>query len=394
LLNRKQGRFVTVTIPKIAALIVAAGRGHRAGGDIPKQYRDLHGEAVLRRTLRAFLSHPAISHVMVVIHPDDQDLFDRSVDQMDVSHCFGADSRTGSVRNGVNALATQIPDRILVHDGARPFVSARMIDRLCAALDSHSAAVPGLPVTDATFTRLQDGLDVSVDRETLVRVQTPQAFDFQTLKHCLDALSPDQIAADEASLLRSAGIPVHIVDGDPANIKLTFAEDFAMMENGLTVYTSSGTGYDVHRLGPGDGVTLCGVRIPCDLALIGHSDADVGLHALTDAILGAIGEGDIGQHFPPSDPQWKGAASSAFVTHAAGLVAAANARITHADMTLVCEQPKIGPHRTAMRETICRLLELPPRSVNIKATTTEGLGFTGRGEGVAAHAIVTVMHHD
>jgi len=383
-----------VTLPKTAALIVAAGRGYRAGGDIPKQYRDLRGEPVLRRTLQAFLSHPKISHVMVVIHPDDQDLFDLSIDQMDVSYCFGADSRTGSVRNGVNALATQNLDRILVHDGARPFVSADLINRLCAALDRNSAAIPGLPVTDATFTRLQDRLDVSVDRETLVRVQTPQAFDFQTLKRCLDALPPDQAAADEAGLLRNAGIPVHIVEGDPANIKLTFAEDFAMTDARSMVHTNSGTGYDVHRLGPGDGITLCGVNIPCGMALIGHSDADVGLHALTDAILGAIGQGDIGQHFPPSDSRWKGAASSAFVTHAASLVAAENARITHADITLVCEAPKIGPYRTAMRDTLCSILDLPQRSVNIKATTTEGLGFTGRGEGIAAHAIVTVMHND
>lgn len=380
--------------PKTAALIVAAGRGHRAGGDIPKQYRLLDGEPVLRRTIRAFLSHSQIDQVMIAIHPDDQKLFDQSIDQMVVGYCFGEDSRTGSVRNGVNALAAEAFDRVLVHDGARPFVSAELVDRLCTGLDKFPAVVPGLPVTDATFTRSPVGLDAALDREKLVRVQTPQAFDFQTLKQCLETIPPDRAAADEASLLREAGIPVHIVEGDLANIKLTFAEDFAMMETEAKAYSASGTGYDVHRLGPGDGVFLCGVPIPCDMALIGHSDADVGLHALTDAILGAIGQGDIGQHFPPSDPQWKGVKSSAFVAHALGLVAVENARITHADITLVCEEPKIGPHREAMKATICALLDLPPRSVNIKATTTEGLGFTGRGEGIAAQAIVTVMRHD
>jgi 2-C-methyl-D-erythritol 4-phosphate cytidylyltransferase/2-C-methyl-D-erythritol 2,4-cyclodiphosphate synthase len=393
LLNRKQGRFSIVTSPKTVALIVAAGRGHRAGGDIPKQYRQFDGEPVLRRTLRAFLSHPEVSHVMVVIHPDDQELFDFSIDQMDVSFCYGADSRTGSVRNGVNALAKQGVVRILVHDGARPFVSADLITRLCAGLDENPAVVPGLAVTDATYTRSSTGLATALDRDTLVRVQTPQAFNFKALQRCLDAFPADQAVADEASLLLEAGVPVHVVEGEPANIKLTFAEDFEIMDTGAMAFTTSGTGYDVHRLGPGDGVMLCGVAIPCDKALIGHSDADVGLHALTDAILGAIGQGDIGHHFPPSDPQWKGAASSAFVTHAVELVARENARIAHADITLICESPKIGPHRAVMQDVICGLLNLPSNAVNIKATTTEGLGFTGRGEGISAHAIVTVLRH-
>ena len=377
-----------------AALIVAAGRGHRAGGGLPKQYRDMGGESVLAQTLRAFHTHPAIDTVCVVIHPDDQAYFDLANEYIGAMHCFGGTTRNQSVHRGLLALADHAPDHVLIHDAARPFVSHDLIQRLCDALAGSEAAVPGLPVTDATFTREQDAIGDSVDRNLLVRVQTPQAFQFQSLLGAFEARESNRDFPDEASLMRAAGIPVKIVDGEPANIKLTFPEDFQMpVRTGDSVTTVSGSGFDVHRLGPGQGVWLCGVEIPCEFELIGHSDADAGLHALVDALLGTIGAGDIGQHFPPSDPQWKGAASSAFVEHALALLHKVGAQVLHADITLICEQPRIGPFRAAMQERVAELLGLPTASVNIKATTTEGLGFTGRGEGIAAQAIVTVKRH-
>lgn len=380
--------------PKTAALIVAAGRGHRAGDGLPKQYRDLDGEPVLSRTLRAFHQHPRIDMIRVVIHPDDQELFDQANQEFAASCCYGGDTRSQSVHNGLRALRSEKPDHVLVHDAARPFVPDDLIDRLCQALDQGEAAVPGLPITDAVFSRGGDQIAAGIDRDTLVRVQTPQAFHFEKLMSAFDASKAGIAYPDEASLARSGGIPVQIVDGDAANIKLTFAEDFQMPVFHRQMITVSGTGYDVHRLGPGDGIWLCGVKIPCPFDLIGHSDADVGLHALVDALLGAIGAGDIGQHFPPSDPQWKGAASSAFVDHAVSLARKAGSVPVHADITLVCEKPKIGPHRDAMKARVADLLGLCQTSVNIKATTTEGLGFAGRGEGIAAHAIVTVKRHE
>lgn len=380
--------------PKTAALIVAAGRGHRAGDGLPKQYRDLHGEPVLRHTIRVFRDHPAIDMVMVVIHPDDQNLFDQSNKEYAAYSCYGGENRNLSVENGMAALSIFAPDHVLVQDGARPFVSAELIDRLCEALAHSKAAVPGLPITDATFTRNRDEIGQLIDRDSLVRVQTPQAFHYPALMAAFDASDANTNYPDEASLVRAVGQPVHIVDGDPSNIKLTFAEDFEMSGKVPQMITVSGTGYDVHRLGPGDGVWLCGVEIPCPYSLIGHSDADVGLHALVDALLGAIGAGDIGQHFPPSDPQWKGAASSVFVEHAVSLARKANATPVHADITLICERPKIGPNRDAMQKRVADLLGMRPSAVNIKATTTEGLGFAGRGEGIAAQAIVTVKRHE
>lgn len=380
--------------PKTAALIVAAGRGQRAGDGLPKQYRDLDGAPVLSRTLRAFHQHPRIDKIMVVIHPDDQELFDLANQTTLATHCFGGENRSQSVRNGLDALRADSPDHVLVHDAARPFVSDDLITRLCQALDGGQAAIPGLPITDATFRRNGDEISASLDRDTLVRAQTPQAFHFTTLMSAFDATDSGDSFPDEASLVRSCGIGVKIVDGDPANIKLTFAEDFQMPHSFHQMITVSGTGYDVHRLGPGDGIWLCGVEVPCPFDLIGHSDADVGLHALVDALLGAIGAGDIGQHFPPTDPRWKGVASAAFVDHAVSLARSAGATPVHADITLICESPKIGPHRDAMKARVSDLLGMPPESVNIKATTTEGLGFAGRGEGIAAQAIVTVKRHE
>jgi 2-C-methyl-D-erythritol 4-phosphate cytidylyltransferase/2-C-methyl-D-erythritol 2,4-cyclodiphosphate synthase len=243
-------------------------------------------------------------------------------------------------------------------------------------------------VVDATYTLSDAKIGDALDREHLARVQTPQGFDYKALEAAFAALPDDASLPDETAVMRASQVDVSTIDGDPANIKLTFAEDFDMP--GVSFLTVSGSGFDVHRLGPGDGVWLCGVKIPCELHLVGHSDADAGLHALTDALLGTIGAGDIGQHFPPSDPAWKGAASTAFVEHAVSLVHAAGGEPVHADITLICEKPKIGPHREKMRETVAALLGLPLTRVNIKATTTEGLGFTGRSEGIAAQAIATV----
>jgi 2-C-methyl-D-erythritol 4-phosphate cytidylyltransferase/2-C-methyl-D-erythritol 2,4-cyclodiphosphate synthase len=261
-------------------------------------------------------------------------------------------------------------------------------------LETSSAAIPGLSITDSTFTRDSSQIGEAIDRDSLVRVQTPQAFHYSTLMTAFETEKESSDYPDEASLARSVGIPVRIVDGDVANIKLTFPEDFSMQSETCLTVTVSGTGYDVHRLGPGDGVWLCGVEIPCPFGLIGHSDADVGLHALVDALLGAISAGDIGQHFPPSDPQWKGAASSDFVKHALSLAHLAGSKVIHADITLICERPKIGSYREAMKARIAELLQLKPANVNIKATTTEGLGFAGRGEGIAAQAIVTVKRNE
>jgi 2-C-methyl-D-erythritol 4-phosphate cytidylyltransferase/2-C-methyl-D-erythritol 2,4-cyclodiphosphate synthase len=373
---------------KIAAIIVAAGRGHRAGGDLPKQYRLLDGEPVLRRTVKVFTRHPEVGTVVVVIHPDDQDLFEAACESLEVSYCYGGDNRSQSVRKGLAFLESESPSKVLVHDGARPHISAALIDRLCEALSSADAVVPVLPVVDATYTLSDAKIGDALDREHLARVQTPQGFDYKALEAAFAALPDDASLPDETAVMRASQVDVSTIDGDPANIKLTFAEDFDMP--GVSFLTVSGSGFDVHRLGPGDGVWLCGVKIPCELHLVGHSDADAGLHALTDALLGTIGAGDIGQHFPPSDPAWKGAASTAFVEHAVSLVHAAGGEPVHADITLICEKPKIGPHREKMRETVAALLGLPLTRVNIKATTTEGLGFTGRSEGIAAQAIATV----
>ncbi|WP_421786613.1 bifunctional 2-C-methyl-D-erythritol 4-phosphate cytidylyltransferase/2-C-methyl-D-erythritol 2,4-cyclodiphosphate synthase [Hyphobacterium sp.] len=371
-----------------AAVIVAAGRGQRAGGGVPKQYRLLDGEPVLRRTLWAFCGHPDIGSVCVVIHPDDKGLFDKAVEGLPVTYCFGGDTRSQSVRNGLDKLMPAMPKRVLIHDAARPFVTQDLIARLIDALDAAPAAIPYIRQTDATFVRDGNRIDHSVDRNTLVRAQTPQAFDFDALRKAFET-AVNTSYPDEASLARAAGLEVALIEGDPDNIKLTYARDFG--QGPRVPAFRFATGYDVHRLGAGDGVWLGGVLIPCPYRLIGHSDADVALHALTDAILGTVGAGDIGQHFPPSDDRWKGASSDAFLRHAVNLAGEARARIVHADLTLICEVPRIGPHRAAMKMRIAEILEISEAAVNIKATTTEGLGFTGRREGIAAQASVTVQ---
>jgi 2-C-methyl-D-erythritol 4-phosphate cytidylyltransferase/2-C-methyl-D-erythritol 2,4-cyclodiphosphate synthase len=302
----------------------------------------------------------------------------------------GGATRAASVRAGLAALESADDTPVLIHDAARPFLSAAVIDRLLAALDHADGALPALPVADS-LRRGVEGLVVGgVEREGLWRAQTPQAFRLKTIRDAYAAWTDADVPTDEAAVVERAGGRVRLVEGDARLMKLTYPEDFAMAEALLPKTTRIGQGYDVHRWGPGTSVWLCGVEIPHSQTLIGHSDADAGLHALTDAILGAIADGDIGDHFPPSDPQWKGASSDRFLVYAAERVAARGGRIVNVDVTLICEQPKVKPHRQAMRERLAALLNLPLDAVSVKATTTEGLGFTGRGEGLAAQAVASV----
>ena len=376
---------------RTVALIVGAGRGHRFGGETPKQYRDYGGEPLFRHALRAFADHPDVDAVQPVIHLDDLSLFETATEGLDVmAPVGGGDSRQESVLRGLRHLQSQPPDRVLIHDAARPFVDHGLIERVLAGLDSHGGAVPAIPVTD-TLKAVTDGvIDETVDRSRLWRVQTPQGFRYREILAAHEAAAGLQMT-DDAAVAEHVGLSVAIVDGDSDNMKITRAEDLKMTElPGANWEYRTGHGFDVHRFGDGDGVILCGVEIAHDQGLVGHSDADVGLHALTDAILGAVGAADIGEHFPPSDPQWRGAPSSVFVEHAARAVHKLGGEIVNIDVTLICEKPKIGPNRVAMRDAVAAMLEIAPGRVNVKATTTERLGFTGRGEGIAAQAIATV----
>ena len=346
---------------------------------------------VLRRTLTALARHPRIDAVRVVIHADDRDLYDAATAGLDLlPPITGGATRQDSVRLGLEAVAAAGgTGTVLIHDAARPFVSAAVIDRVLDAIDDGTGAIPGLPVADS-LRRGSDFVEAEIARDGLFRVQTPQGFRFADI---LAAHRASVAAAtDDAEVFRAGGGRVALVPGEETNVKLTSAEDFDRAERQLAtaLVSRTATGFDVHRFGPGDHLWLCGVRIPHSQGLIGHSDADAGLHALTDALLGCIGDGDIGQHFPPSDPRWRGASSDQFLVHAASLVAARGGRIDHVDVTLICEHPKVGPHRNAMRQRIGDLLGLPPASVSVKATTTEALGFAGRGEGLAAQAAATV----
>ncbi|MGK2739828.1 bifunctional 2-C-methyl-D-erythritol 4-phosphate cytidylyltransferase/2-C-methyl-D-erythritol 2,4-cyclodiphosphate synthase [Tepidicaulis sp. LMO-SS28] len=380
---------------KTAALIVAAGRGSRAGGPLPKQYALLAGKPLLSHTVRGFASHPDVSHIQVVIHADDTALYEEAASgapklQPPVP---GGASRQASVLAGLEALAKAVPDLglVLIHDGARPFVSGAVISRVIDALGTAPGALPALAVTD-TLRQGVNGLSgETVPRDGLFRAQTPQGFRFA------DILAAHRAAAgqdftDDVAVAAEAGLATQLVEGSEDNFKVTHAEDFLRAERYLAagMETRVGSGYDVHRFAEGDHVTLCGVTIPHTHGLSGHSDADVGLHAVTDAILGALGDGDIGSHFPPSDAQWKGAASHLFAEHAVKLMRARDGRLSHVDLTLICERPKIGPHREAMRTRLADILEVPISRVAVKATTTEGLGFTGRQEGIAAQAVATL----
>ncbi len=374
----------------IAVLIVAAGRGHRAGGTVPKQYVPYDGIPLLRHTILSFYNNRLIDLIKVVIHPDDRAFYDLAAKDLDIAEpCPGGNTRQDSVRLGLEALAGEDSfERVLIHDGARPFVSGDLISRMIGALDETPAAIPGLAVTD-TLKEVDADLVVGTpDRARFWRVQTPQAFDF---KFILDAHRKFQgeSLTDDAAVAEQAGMTVKMVEGDERNVKITTPKDLEMLNPAPTRHRV-GFGYDVHRLGAGNDVTLCGVKIKHNQGLIGHSDADVALHALTDALLGAIGAGDIGVHFPPSQAKWKDVSSKIFVDKAVGLINEAGGTIENVDITLICEYPKISPHSQAMKDAVAHMLGLTPDAVNIKATTTERLGFTGRGEGIAAQAVATV----
>jgi 2-C-methyl-D-erythritol 4-phosphate cytidylyltransferase/2-C-methyl-D-erythritol 2,4-cyclodiphosphate synthase len=375
----------------VHALIVAAGKGIRAGGGTPKQYRPVAGKPLLRHSIEGLITHPGIDAVTVIINPDDRALYDAAVAGLALPPPIaGGVTRQDSARKGLEALAANPPAIVMVHDAARAFVPASVIDRLLAALEdpSRDGAVSALPVIDS-LRRGGSLYEGAVDREGLWRVQTPQVFRYPALLAAHRAAAAG--ATDELGIALAAGLKVAVTPGDERAFKVTEPEDFAKAEAMHTHYSSrAASGFDVHRFGPGDHVWLCGVKVPHTHGLIGHSDADAGLHALTDALLGTISAGDIGDHFPPSDPQWKGAASDVFLAHAAKLVRERGGLIDHADVTLICERPKVGPHREAMRTRIAAILGVDVARVSVKATTTEMLGFTGRSEGLAAQAMASV----
>lgn len=369
---------------KTVALIVAAGKGVRAGGDLPKQYALLGGVPVIARAVDAFGDMP----VFVVIGAGQDDLARAALGDRDVILVTGGAERQDSVLAGLKAIGAA--DRVLIHDAARPLLPWAVIDRLLKALDTHDGAVPALPVVD-TMARGDGLLGETVDRSGLIRVQTPQAFRFDAIMKSHAKWTGGQ-ATDDAQMARAAGYSVAVVRGDAMLDKITTASDFTAAEAKLAgqLVSRSAMGFDVHRLEVGEELWLGGIQIPHDKGLSGHSDADVALHAITDAVLGAIGEGDIGTHFPPSDAQWRGAPSWKFLDHARALVAAKGGIIDFIDLTLICEAPKIGPYRDVMRTRIAEILQAPTARISVKATTTERLGFTGRGEGIAAQAIATV----
>ncbi|MGC1348445.1 MAG: bifunctional 2-C-methyl-D-erythritol 4-phosphate cytidylyltransferase/2-C-methyl-D-erythritol 2,4-cyclodiphosphate synthase [Xanthobacteraceae bacterium] len=383
---------------KVAAVVVAAGRGYRAGGDMPKQYRAIAGEPVIRPTLTAFLRHPLVDAVQPVIHPDDADAFRIATAGLDnlLPPVPGGATRQASVRAGLQALRAAAPELVLIHDAARPFLSGDLISRAIAAATQHGAAVPAIAITD-TVKQIdaQDMISETLDRSRLRTVQTPQAFAYDLIValHGRAAAAGREDFTDDAALAEWAGHRVNAFPGESTNVKLTTNDDFEraeMLRLAALADVRTGNGFDVHAFGDGDHVMLGGVRIPHTRGVTGHSDADVALHALVDAILGALAEGDIGVHFPPSDPQWRGASSDRFLAFACERVRARSGMIAHLDVTIVCETPRVGPHRDAMRTRIAAIAGIPIGRVAVKATTSEKMGFTGRGEGLVAMATATV----
>jgi 2-C-methyl-D-erythritol 4-phosphate cytidylyltransferase/2-C-methyl-D-erythritol 2,4-cyclodiphosphate synthase len=384
---------------RCVALIVAAGSGERFGGELPKQYLELAGQPLLRRAIEAFLYHPEVGAVQVVYQPAHHDLYLAATTGLELPEpVAGGATRQDSGRLGLERLAESPqgpPDRVLIHDAARPLVDAGTISRVLAALDHAPAAIAAVPVID-TLKRGEGGFTAgTVDRDGLWRAQTPQGFRFPAILDAHRRLAGAGLT-DDAAVAEAAGLAVALVQGSPDNLKVTTPSDLERAHRLLGAGAAvpdvrTGLGFDVHRFAPGDAVMLCGVAVPHSQRLDGHSDADVALHALTDAVLGAIGAGDIGNHFPPSDPQWRGVDSAVFLRHAASLVRGRGGRIGHVDVTVICERPKVGPHRAAMVARLAELLEIDPDRVSVKATTTERLGFTGREEGIAAQAVATVI---
>jgi 2-C-methyl-D-erythritol 4-phosphate cytidylyltransferase/2-C-methyl-D-erythritol 2,4-cyclodiphosphate synthase len=376
-----------------SAVIVAAGSGTRAGPGQAKQWRMLAGKPVLRWSVEALLNAGA-QNLVIVADPQAREVLEDALAGLSGwTAAAGGATRAGSVQAGLARLADRpAAEPVLIHDAARPFLGAATITRLLQALESADGAIPALPVADTLKSGALDSGVVTKPRDNLWRAQTPQAFRRNDLLAAYAAWAGPEEPTDDGQVVERNGGRVVVIPGDPMLTKLTYPEDFAMAEQlaGRARITRMGQGFDAHRWGPGESVWLCGVEIAHDETLIGHSDADAGLHALTDAILGAIGEGDIGDHFPPTDPQWKGAASDKFLIHAVSLVRQRGGTLVNVDVTLICERPKIKPHRAAMRERLAQILDLPLDRVSVKATTTEGMGFTGRGEGLAAQAIAVV----
>jgi len=389
---------------KVAVVVVAAGRGERAGqADGPKQYRRIGGKAVIWHTLKAFLDHPRVGPIAVAIHADDGELFASAAGELAarVTTVVGGATRQDSTRFALIALQESRPQAVLIHDGVRPFISPEVIDRAISGIDASHGSLPSLPVSDTLKKEAFDRtVAETVPRAGLHSAQTPQGFPFDPIfsahQRAFEAGRSD--FTDDSAIAEWAGIPVRLVLGSPDNVKLTWAKDIAMADQRLSGQAISfpdvrtGNGYDVHSFEAGDHVWLCGVKIAHSKKLNGHSDADVGLHALTDALLATCGAGDIGTHFPPSDPQWKGAASRRFVEHAASIVRSRGGRIANADITLICEAPKVGPHRAAMTAELADMLRIAPERISIKATTNEKLGFIGREEGIAAIATASVVY--
>lgn len=376
------------------ALIVGAGRGHRFGGYFPKQYRPLVGVPIINRTIAAFVSHPGITGVRVVINPDDTALYVDAIEQQSFSKLLrpvdGGATRQQSVSLGLESLISLAPDHVLIHDAARPFVSHEIIDRVIEALGRSKGAIAAIPVNDTLKKSDGNFVEATVDREALWQAQTPQGFHFGEIyeahKSCeFSGLTDDAVVAEKMKMA------VELIMGSPDNLKITTMDDFKRAERTHERWEyRTGTGFDVHRFSEGKEVTLCGVKIPYNHSLEGHSDADVALHALGDALFGAVAAGDIGDYFPPSDSQWKDISSDVFLAKARDVIRKEGAYIVNVDMTIICEEPKIGPHRQAMRTSVASILKISEDRVSIKATTTEQLGFTGRKEGIAVNAVATI----
>ncbi|MEO9462993.1 MAG: bifunctional 2-C-methyl-D-erythritol 4-phosphate cytidylyltransferase/2-C-methyl-D-erythritol 2,4-cyclodiphosphate synthase [Marinomonas sp.] len=380
----------TALASTFAAVIIAAGKGLRVGGDIPKQFRILRGKPLLRHSAERLLAHGA-DRIMVAIPEGGEELAKAALAGLEnIDLVTGGATRQASVRNALETLSADAHQNVLIHDAARPFLPPEVTERLLAALSKNKGAIPALPVVDSIAVEENGVMIGAADRDTLRRVQTPQAFRFEAILAAHRSWSGDQTAGDDAQVLRANGGTIALVEGDERLKKVTIASDMQTQGAAMRI----GQGYDVHALATGEELWLCGVKLDHHMGLAGHSDADVALHAVVDAILGAIGDGDIGTHFPPSDPQWKGAASPMFVEHACKLMREAGYALGNLDLTIICEAPKIGPHRDAMRTRLADIMDADVNQISIKATTTEKLGFTGRGEGIAAQATILLTQEE
>ena len=378
---------------KNAAIIVAAGRGQRVGGEIPKQYLSVGGVPILRHTVNVFMENPAIDYIQVIIHPDDRNLYDEAIGELDLPEPInGGDTRQKSVLNGLEAVSENMPEYVYIHDAARPFLDQITLNNLIEEVENSGAVIPALKVTDTIKYMTNDKIDSTLDRNLLYRAQTPQAFRYKAIYMAHRRFENIDLT-DDSAIAEKAGLKVRIIDGSENNFKITTKNDMEraeLMTGNSYTDVRIGYGIDVHAFENGDHVILGGVKIPHDKKLSGHSDADVALHAITDAVLGAMAMGDIGDHFPPSDDKWKGASSDIFLKHATNFVTEQDGVIANIDVTIICEEPKIGPHRELIRDKISEIMDLDIARVSVKATTTEKLGFTGKKEGIMAQAIATV----